>query len=101
MARGKSFIIDTRTFAKKQDANEFFREMLNRYRPGDRVSDSDALDLAALLAHHTEYVAKVGVGIDHFEVMNGLFGTQCFKIVRRDGSSDDFSYKHCITPKPT
>lgn len=77
----------------------YFRAMLNRYKPGDRVNDADAADLAALLKHHTEYKDKVGSGIDHFRVMANLYNTQSFEIVRADGSRDDFSYKHCITPK--
>ncbi len=93
------FIIDTRSFPKKGDAHAFFKGMLNRYRPGDRVSAPDAADLAALLKHHTEYATKVGSGIDHFCVMSNLHGTQSFEIVRTDGTRDDFSYKHCITPK--
>ena len=95
----KPFKIDTRSFQKKGDATLFFRAMLNRYRPGDRVSPADSLDLAALLKHHTEYARKVGSGIDHFSVMSNLYDTQSFEIVRTDGTRDDFSYKHCITPK--
>ena len=95
----KPFIIDTRNFSSKGDAHEFFKAMLNRYRPGDRVNSTDSADLAALLKHHTEHAAKVGTGIDHFEVMSNLFGTQSFEVVRTDGTRDDFSYKHCITPK--
>lgn len=95
----KSFATDTRTFSKKAEATSFFRAMLNRYTPGDRVNDADATDLAALLKHHTEYAQKVGAGIDHFCVMENLHGTQSFEIVRTDGTRDDFSYIHCITPK--
>lgn len=53
----KPFDIETRSFPRKQDANGFFRSMLHRYKPGDRVSDDDANDLAGLLKHHTEYRA--------------------------------------------
>jgi hypothetical protein len=95
----KPFVIDTRSFRKKGDAGAFFKTMLNRYRPGDRVNDVDAADLVALLKCHTEYAAKVGSGVNHFRVMANLFGTQSFEIVRTDGTRDDFSYKHCITPK--
>jgi hypothetical protein len=73
--------------------------MLNRYRVGERVTDADAVDLQSLLKLHTDAERKFGAGIDHFEVMDGGFGTQCFKVLRVDGSSDDFSYVHCITPK--
>lgn len=95
----KPFVLATRSFSKKGDAIVFFRAMLNRYVPGDRVADSDASDLMALLKHHTEYTAKVGSGIDHFGIMPNLHGTQSFEIFRTDGTRDDFSYIHCITPK--
>src|SRR5208282_3062143 len=95
----KPFTIDTRSFPMKGEARAFFKAMLNRYRVGDRVSDADAVELAALLKCHTEYAAKVGSGIDHFCVMANQFNTQSFEIVRADGTRDDFSYKHCITPK--
>jgi hypothetical protein len=99
MARTIPINLDTRSFGSKGEATTFFRTMLNRYRTGDRVFDADARDLAALLRLHTEYQQKVGSGIKHFEVMAADHGTQCFRIVRTDGSSDDFSYIHCITPK--
>ncbi|MCA0858789.1 DCL family protein [Phaeobacter italicus] len=78
----------------------FFKAMLNRYLPGDRVNDEDALDLAALLERHTEYISKVGSGVNHFEVMMTEHGTQCFRIIRTDGSGTDFSYRNCITQRP-
>ena len=75
--------------------------MLNRYRPKQRVSEEDASHLAALLTRHSEYQEKVGIGIDHFEVMSADFRTQCFRIVRTDGTGVDFSYRHCIDdPRP-
>ena len=97
MPRGNPVVLATRSFANRKDATAFFRTMLNRYRPKQRVSDADAADLAALLTRHSEYEEKVGVGIDHFEVMSAEFGTQCFRLVRTDGTGEDFSYPHCIT----
>ena len=95
----RQFITDTRTFAKKGDAHEVFRVMLNKYDPGHRLTETDSIDLMALLKHHTEYSAKIGVGVSYLAVMRNQFNTQSFQIVRIDGSTDDFSYKHCITPK--
>jgi hypothetical protein len=95
----KPFSIETRTFAAKGEAKSFFKEMLNRYRPGDKVTAEDAQHLAALLKHHTEYSNKIGEWIDHFEVMHNMYNTKSFEIVRFNGTRDDFSYGHCITPK--
>jgi hypothetical protein len=98
MPRGNPVVLATRSFANRKDATAFFRTMLNRYRPKQRVSDADAADLAALLTRHSEYEEKVGVGIDHFEVMSAEFGTQLsavrafetaggFRVGRISGSS--------------
>jgi hypothetical protein len=97
--RSKPVELATRSFDKQGDATLFFKTMLNRYRPGERVSDDDGLDVAALLERHTEYVTKVGWGVDHFEVVMTEHGTQCFRIVRVDGSGTDFSYPHCISQR--
>jgi len=98
-ARSKPVELATRSFDKQGDATLFFKTMLNRYRPGERVSDDDGLDVVALLERHTEYVMKVGCGVDHFEVVMTEHGTQCFRIVRVDGSGTDFSYPHCISQR--
>lgn len=45
-----------RSFMKRGDAAAFFKTMLDRYRPGKRVSDEDGLDVAILLERHTEYL---------------------------------------------
>ena len=52
--RSKPVELATRSFEKQGDATAFFKAMLNRYRPGERVSDEDGLDVAALLERHTE-----------------------------------------------
>jgi hypothetical protein len=100
MARGKPVELSTRSFPTQLIATSFFKDMLARYQPGERVSDVDGLDLAALLERHDEYAAKVGCGVSHFEVMMTEHGTPCFRIVRTDSSGSDFSYRHCISQRP-
>ena len=96
MPKGNPVVLETRSFSNQKEATAFFRAMLNRYRPKERVSDEDATDLAALLKRHSDYAGKIGVGIDHFEVMSAEFGTQCFRLVRTDGTGEGFSYPHCV-----
>lgn len=100
MPRGNPVNLATRAFATQALATSYFKAALARYRPGDRVTEEDALDLAALLERHDEYSVKVGCGVDHFEVMMTEHGTPCFRIVRTDGTGTDFSYRHCITQRP-
>lgn len=89
-------ILDTRSFDTQKEASKFCSVMLNRYRPEQCVFDDDVADLAALLKRYPEYEEKVGVGVNHFEVMSAEYEIQCFRIVRKDGTVDDFSYQHCI-----
>ena len=97
MARGKPVELGTRSFPNQKLANDHFSGMLGNYKPGDRVNDEDKLDLAALLERHPEYKQKIGVGVDHFEVMKTHHGTNCFRVVRLDGSGTDFSIGSCVT----
>jgi hypothetical protein len=96
----KPVMIASRSFASQKEATEFFRAMLRSYTPGSRVNDVDALHLAALLERHSEYVQKVGCGLDHFSVVMTEHGTPCFNLIRRDGTGTEFSYLHCITQRP-
>ncbi len=98
MGRAKPVVLSTRTFAKQGDAWVFFRAMLARYRPGDRVSDEDGEDLLGLLRRHPDASAKIGAGVDHFEVQEADYDTQCFRVVRHDGTWERFSYHVCIAP---
>lgn len=105
MGRTRKIALETRTFDKAGDATSFFRDMLNRYQIGERVSDADAADLTALLERHDERDDKIGIGIAHFEVRTPpddtpQFSQKCFWIARADGTAIDFSFVHCLAPKP-
>ena len=97
MAVGKPIDLGVIRFEKQGDATVHFRTMLGRYRPGEVVTGADGVELTELLRRHPEYAAKLGCGIRHFEVMAAEYGTQCFRIVRLDGSFDRFSYPTCVS----
>ncbi len=92
----KPVIIGDIKFDKKGDALLFFKTMLNKYSPGERVSDEDGEVLSIALNNHPDAVKKVGVGIFYFSVGKADFGTQCFWVNRTDGSSEKFSYISCL-----
>jgi hypothetical protein len=99
MGKAKPVVLATRTFAKRGEASKYFSRMLAKYKPGDRVSDADGKDLAGLLERHPERDDKIGSGIDHFEVQIADYATQCFRVVRIDGTWARFSYRACISPE--
>jgi hypothetical protein len=97
--------LETRSFEKAGDATAFFKEMLNRYGIGEKVSPEDAVDLSALVERHDERDEKIGAGIAGFEVNTPpddvpQFSQRCFWIVRNDGTKIDFSIGHCLKPQP-
>lgn len=99
MARPHAIKLATREFRTKGAARAYFSVMLRRYKPGDRVSDEDAKDLASLLQRHPHAGEKIGPGIDHFEVMSADYNSQCFWVVRTDETIERFSYPSCIGPE--
>ncbi len=96
MGKAQPIEIGDYRFERKTDALVFMKEMLNRYHPGDTVSAADADFLILALKRHPESASKIGVGPKKFEVRSADYGTQCFWIVRNDGSEERFSYKSCV-----
>ncbi|RWH82634.1 MAG: DUF3223 domain-containing protein [Mesorhizobium sp.] len=96
MAKPQPVEIAGHRFERKTDARSFMKVMLNRYRPGDAVSAADGAFLVEALKRHPEAVTKIGPGVRSFQVRSADYGTQCFWILRIDGSEERFSYKSCV-----
>jgi hypothetical protein len=52
LPRGNQIEIASRSFATQTEAVAYFKAMLSRYQPRERVNEEDSLDLAALLERH-------------------------------------------------
>lgn len=96
MGKAMPLRIGEMQFATKGDALLHIRETLRRYLPGERVSIEDEHFLRSLLERHPNAAEKMGVGVNHFMVRSADYGTQCFWVVRTDGSTQRFSYKECL-----
>lgn len=83
-------------FASKKEALAFLKEMLNRYQPGDDVVEEDATFLKSALLRHADAAEKIGSGVAGFKVRSADYGTQCFWVMRTDGSTERFSYLSCV-----
>jgi Protein of unknown function (DUF3223) len=99
MGRSKSVNLSSLNFDNQSQAKTFFKAMLNRYIPGEKISSEDSMHLRSLFERHPDYKVMIGVGISHFEVMPADYGTQCFCVIRTDGSKEGFSYIKCVTQK--
>lgn len=96
MAKAQSVEIAGHQFPRKTDALAFLKVMLNRYRPGDTVGAEDKAFLLEALRRHPDAASKIGCGVKSFEIRSADYGTQCFWILRVDGTDERFSYKSCI-----
>jgi hypothetical protein len=93
-----------RAWPRKGDAVAHFKAILNNYSVGDRILDpSNHADLEALLATYDAGLpageGKAGNGVAYFEKRldtDHPGQTSCFFVVRRNGSSIDFSYLRAI-----
>jgi Protein of unknown function (DUF3223) len=65
VGKGIPIILEAHTFSSSGEVVKHFKRMLNKYRPGDAVSEEDGRDLAALLKGHTQYNEKIDSGVDH------------------------------------
>jgi len=64
-----------------------------------KIEEEDKIFLKELLENHPFYEMKKGVGIKDFFVEKTIYGTTGFNIIRIDGSTTDFSFMECISPK--
>ena len=92
-------VLDTKSFDNQTQAHAFFQKMLQRYVPGEQLSLEDTIHLAELFKRHPSYPAKVGPGVNYFEIMPEKFGSQCFCAVLKDGTKEGFSYQKCVTQR--
>lgn len=96
MAKAQPVEIGDMKFAKKGDALDHLKSILNSYSPEELVSPVDEIFLLEALKKHPEVSEKFGVGIAHLFVRRADYGTKCFWIKRTDGSEERFSYKSCV-----
>lgn len=96
MGKAKPVKLQTREFATRSEAKVFFREILYRYVPGDQVNGTDARHLAELFLRHEHYAEKSKGGFATFGVTAADYNTQCFCLIRGDGSREEYSFDRCI-----
>jgi hypothetical protein len=86
-------------FNTKAEIKSYYKSMLNSYTRGETPSAEHQYQIYNLLQWHSDFTGKVGAGVERFEVNLGPpyeFQTQCFWIIRKDGTREEFSYTHCI-----
>lgn len=89
-------IIRDKTFKFKKDALLYFKAILNSYKFGEFLNESDTNDVFALLLENETRRDKIGIGIKQIRIGKVQYGTKCFEIIREDLSTEIFSYVLCI-----
>lgn len=86
------------TYASKTRAKERAREILRQVPRNAPMEGAADAFFRALVALHPAAAEKIGVGIAHFSLERGGFGSteDCVWITRLDGSRIDFSWRLCI-----
>jgi hypothetical protein len=96
MSRRAEIQIGELVFASKEQAAQYFHDMLYRYALGDTITGTDARELLWLLERHHEFEQKHGVGILYFRIIQAPYSARGFGITRTDWTTTDFSYRKCI-----
>jgi hypothetical protein len=97
----KQIIIGSLIFLSKKKAEDFYRDIRDKYAIGQQTSDEHTRLLIDLINIHPEAEQKIGLGISHFSVgIDEHYGTtKHFVIHRIDGSSTDVSFLQAIKGK--
>jgi len=95
----KKIKIGQREFATKKDALNHYKNILNSYKFGSFLNDSDLSDVMDLLELHPNKEKKIDVEkIKVVKLQN--YNAKVFELVRLDGSTECFSYtKRINAPK--
>ncbi|KAJ7535684.1 hypothetical protein O6H91_12G042600 [Diphasiastrum complanatum] len=69
----------------------------NKYLLGERLEAADDNVIQKVLLHHPRREQKVGCGLEFIKIdRHPNYEARCFFVVRKDGSSVDFSFRKCI-----
>ncbi|RAV34784.1 DCL family protein [Corynebacterium heidelbergense] len=86
------------SFNTKKEVCAHASAVLNRAALDKFLHGPDARFACDLLAHHPDASRKRGVGVIGITVVHiADWGTRNFRVVRRDGSVDNWSIKKCIS----
>ncbi|KAI4303490.1 hypothetical protein MLD38_039113 [Melastoma candidum] len=97
----KSFLRRYITFNDVMRLSRALRFILNKYKDPENddhcVGDKDGSILMMALRFHPRYDEKIGCGVKEIKVgYHQEHNSPCFKLVRKDGSVEDFSYHKCV-----
>lgn len=92
-------IIGNKEFKYKKDALNYYKEILNSYNFGEKLSENDTIKIIELLKNHPEFERKFSFGITEIIVEKVKYGSKAFHILNNNSELEAFSYIKCINGK--
>jgi len=89
-------IIRNIEFKHKKDALVYFKNIVNSYKPIQTINENDFKDLVELIENHPDKEEKIVCGIKKNQVIEVRYKTKYFELIRKDGSTEVFSYRKRI-----
>lgn len=96
MGRAISVQIGEHFFPKKGDLIKYIRALVDRYQIGEYLNDADVQFCLELFESHTDYPQKLAPGVERIQLLIQEEGTRGFQIHKKDGKSDNISWKDCV-----
>lgn len=79
----------------KEKLKQRCREILNKYKVGDKVNYQEQDFLISVFENHENWGQKKGVGVHYISIMKNSFN-KCFQLVRFDDTRTDISFMSSI-----
>lgn len=100
-AQKTKYMLGNLAFSSKEQIKRYVQSIFARYEDGQRLNSTDESFVLDLLEWHPSASQKMGCGIHYIKihVPPPWYNSKGFQIVRFDGSTTDFSYRVCLTPK--
>lgn len=87
------------SWANIVDMISSLRTILHEYPVNGYLNEADKSCLMEALSYHPRRDAKIGAGVQGIKIGHSPLhpGSRCFVLVRKDGTTEDFSYRKCVT----
>ena len=87
------------SFSTQKEAVEFFRKILNKYKPKEVLNNNDFEFVFNLLKRHPKSKEKIGGGVEEITIDIFKYNKRCFFVKRFNENKERFSYLKCIKGK--
>ncbi|RAL53642.1 hypothetical protein DM860_012257 [Cuscuta australis] len=90
--------VGPKRFGSSVEMFRYFHRLLSSWSPNVNVNRYEHMVLLELIGKgHPEPERKIGCGAGGFQVrFHPKFNEKCFFILRKDGTTDDFSIRKCV-----